>query len=205
GSATYPIPSLKMRQGDFSETLGALQCANAANAVGACGGAFTNAYFVTDTTGNRAQARAGMIFDPATIDASGRRRAFAGNIIPAARINTVGARLLGYYRSRPVAGWSTNTLRKRAAAPAPMSIQSGSTIASATTTAPSCVIRATSATPYWRTSSTTRLRRGMGRTARTITAARLMTRWCAGVGSSTSTTATPTTRTRAATKTKSST
>src|SRR5215813_14361857 len=64
GSATYTIPSLKMRQGDFSETLGALQCANAANAVGACGGAFTNAYFVTDTTGNRAQARAGMIFDP---------------------------------------------------------------------------------------------------------------------------------------------
>jgi outer membrane receptor protein involved in Fe transport len=107
GSATYTIPSLKMRQGDFTETLGALQCANASNAVGACGGAFANPYFVTDTAGNRVQARAGMIFDPATIDASGRRRAFAGNIIPAARINTVGARLVGYY-PQPTSGGLIN-------------------------------------------------------------------------------------------------
>lgn len=96
-SSTFTVPTLKMREGDFSETLGAQQCTNAANAVGACAGAFTNPYFVTDTAGNRVQARAGMIFDPATIDASGRRRAFAGNIIPAARINRIGASLLSYF------------------------------------------------------------------------------------------------------------
>ncbi len=94
---TLTIPTLKMRQGDFSEALGALQCVNAANSIGACGGAFNNPYFVTDTAGNRVQARAGMIFDPATINASGRRRTFAGNIIPADRISPIATRMLSYY------------------------------------------------------------------------------------------------------------
>lgn len=108
GSSTHTVPTAKMRAGDFSESLGALQCANTANAVGACGGAFSNPYFVTDTAGNRVQARAGMIFDPATIDASGRRRAFAGNIIPAERISPTAAAILNYYPLPTRAGLVSN-------------------------------------------------------------------------------------------------
>ncbi|MGH9937669.1 MAG: TonB-dependent receptor domain-containing protein, partial [Blastocatellia bacterium] len=106
-SATTTVPTLKMRQGDFSETLGAPQCVNTANAVGACGGAFGNPYFVTDTAGNRVQARAGMVFDPATIDASGRRRAFADNVIPAARLSPIATRILSYY-PQPTGGGVIN-------------------------------------------------------------------------------------------------
>jgi outer membrane receptor protein involved in Fe transport len=108
GSATATVPTLKMRQGDFSETLGALQCTNAANAISTCGGAFNNPYFATDTAGNRVLARAGMIFDPATIDASGRRRAFTGNIIPAARISPIATRILGYYPEPTSGGLVSN-------------------------------------------------------------------------------------------------
>jgi hypothetical protein len=97
GSTQRNVPTAKMRSGDFTEILGANQCTNASNAIGNCGGAFTTPYFVTDTTGARIQARAGMIFDPATIDASGRRRAFAGNIIPTARISPVAAKILSFY------------------------------------------------------------------------------------------------------------
>jgi outer membrane receptor protein involved in Fe transport len=98
---------MKMRQGDFSETLGALQCVNGTGAIGSCGGAFSNPYLVTDTAGNRVQARAGMIFDPATIDASGRRRAFANSIIPAERISPIARRILGYY-PQPTSGGLIN-------------------------------------------------------------------------------------------------
>jgi hypothetical protein len=104
---TSTVPTLKMRQGDFSETLGAPQCVNAAGAIGACGGAFGNPYFVTDTAGRSVQARAGMIFDPATIDASGRRRAFANNTIPDSRISPIARRILSYY-PRPTGGGLIN-------------------------------------------------------------------------------------------------
>jgi outer membrane receptor protein involved in Fe transport len=107
-STTYTIPSMKLRQGDFSELLGANQCTNTSGTVGNCGGAFTTPYFVTDTTGARIQARAGMIFDPATIDASGRRRAFAGNIIPTARHNPVGVNLLRFYPTPTSGGVISN-------------------------------------------------------------------------------------------------
>jgi Carboxypeptidase regulatory-like domain/TonB dependent receptor-like, beta-barrel len=96
GSSSHTVPTAKMRAGDFTEILGANQCTNASNAIGNCG-AFTTPYLVTDTTGARIQARAGMIFDPATIDASGRRRAFAGNIIPTARISPVALKILSFY------------------------------------------------------------------------------------------------------------
>ena len=101
------MPTLKMRQGDFSETLGAPQCVNAAGSIGACGGAFSNPYFATDTAGRRVQARAGMIFDPATIDASGRRRAFANNVIPESRISPIARRILSYY-PQPTGGGLIN-------------------------------------------------------------------------------------------------
>ncbi|MGH9935309.1 MAG: TonB-dependent receptor domain-containing protein, partial [Blastocatellia bacterium] len=48
-----------------------------------------------------------MIFDPATIDASGRRRAFANNIIPADRISPIATRILSYY-PQPTGGGIIN-------------------------------------------------------------------------------------------------
>src|SRR5262249_21512297 len=99
------VPTAKTRIGDFSELLGANLCTNAAGAAGACGGGFTTPLMVTDTNGRNIQARAGMIFDPQTtrpnldvnrslpISAANPdilRSAFAGNVIPSARINQVG-------------------------------------------------------------------------------------------------------------------
>lgn len=40
---------------------------------------------------------AGIIYDPATINAAGQRQPFAGNIIPTARHNAVGKKLMSYY------------------------------------------------------------------------------------------------------------
>jgi carboxypeptidase family protein/TonB-dependent receptor-like protein len=106
------VPTAKMRAGDFSELLGANLCTNAAGAAGACGGAFTAPLIVTDTAGNNIQARQGMIFDPLTtrrnpnfIDGQTAtaaapeilRSAFAGNIIPNARINQVGFNVASIY------------------------------------------------------------------------------------------------------------
>jgi hypothetical protein len=80
------VPTEAQRSGNFSALLGANLCANAANAVGACGGAFTTPLMVTDTAGQRVQAREGMIYAPSTTQtAEGGRRSrqpFAGNIIP---------------------------------------------------------------------------------------------------------------------------
>ncbi len=97
---TMTVPTLLQRQGDFSEMLGALQCANAAGATGNCGGAFTSPYFVSDTEGNRVQGRAGMIFDPATNRGEGGRTVrtqFAGNKIPSDRLDQVALNLLEFY------------------------------------------------------------------------------------------------------------
>jgi hypothetical protein len=106
------VPTAKMRVGDFSELLGANLCTNAAGAAGACGGAFTNQLFVTDTNGQNVQARLGMIFDPLTtrknpdfVDGQTAtaarpeilRSAFANNIIPSARINQVGFNVASIY------------------------------------------------------------------------------------------------------------
>jgi hypothetical protein len=97
---TLTVPTLLQRQGDFSASLGGLLCTNAAGAAGACGGNFTNALFVNDTAGNRVQARAGMIFDPATTRRVGSqtvRDQFAGNRIPLSRFDAVARALLDYY------------------------------------------------------------------------------------------------------------
>jgi len=101
GNYFYTVPTAAERTGDFSALLGANQCTNAAGAVGSCGGAFVTPLMVGDTAGRTLQARVGMIYDPATIraEANGRfsRQAFAGNIIPASRIDSVAKALLNYY------------------------------------------------------------------------------------------------------------
>jgi hypothetical protein len=48
-----------------------------------------------------------IIYDPSTIDSSGVRKPFAGNVIPASRINPVGAKFLSYY-SDPTSGGVVN-------------------------------------------------------------------------------------------------
>ncbi len=87
------VPSLKMRQGDFSELLGA---------------AITGVT-VRDTNGNTVPARLNMIYVPGALVAAGQpgagsRIAFAGNIIPASRINPVGLNTLAYYPLPNAAG-----------------------------------------------------------------------------------------------------
>ncbi len=49
-----------------------------------------------------------VVHDPATIDASGRRRPFPGNLIPAARLNPAGARILSYYPDPNRGGLANN-------------------------------------------------------------------------------------------------
>src|SRR5262249_57977095 len=80
------VPTVKMRNGDFSELLGA-----------AIPGAT-----VIDTNGNLIPARIGQIYAPGAVVAAGRpgagsRVAFADNIIPEALINPVGRAALAYY------------------------------------------------------------------------------------------------------------
>ncbi|HEX4949524.1 MAG TPA: carboxypeptidase-like regulatory domain-containing protein [Blastocatellia bacterium] len=80
------VPTEKMRNGDFSELLGA----TIANTT------------VRDTNGNLIPARQGMIYAPGAVVATGQpgagsRVVFANNIIPAARINTVAKNALAYY------------------------------------------------------------------------------------------------------------
>jgi hypothetical protein len=78
-------PTVKMRQGDFSELLGAV----------------IPGVTVVDTNGNLIPARIGQIYVPGPVVASGfgegSRVAFAGNIIPEAMINPVGRAALAYY------------------------------------------------------------------------------------------------------------
>ncbi|MCL5744682.1 MAG: carboxypeptidase-like regulatory domain-containing protein, partial [Acidobacteria bacterium] len=70
GSSTRTVPTMKMRQGDFSEV--------------------------------------GNIYDPATIDASGRRQPFPNNQIPSSRFNPVAAKLLQYYPQPNLPGVANN-------------------------------------------------------------------------------------------------
>lgn len=53
-------------------------------------------------------AISGTIYDPATIDAAGERRPFAGNRIPASRIDLVGAKMASFYPSANRAGLVNN-------------------------------------------------------------------------------------------------
>jgi hypothetical protein len=106
------VPTAKTRTGDFSELLGATLCTDSSGAAGTCGGSFTTPLNVTDTAGNTIQARVGMIFDPLTTRANPGfnsaqpasaanpqilRSAFAGNLIPANRINQVGLNVASIY------------------------------------------------------------------------------------------------------------
>ncbi|MCI0420522.1 MAG: TonB-dependent receptor, partial [Acidobacteria bacterium] len=68
---TLTVPTIKMRNGDFSEL-------------------------------------PGPIYDPATIDSSGRRQAFAGNVIPRQRLNPVALNLLSFYPQPTTAGLANN-------------------------------------------------------------------------------------------------
>jgi hypothetical protein len=87
------VPTLKMRNGDFSELLGAT----------------IPGVTVVDTNGNLIPARIGQIYVPGTVIAAGQpgagsRVAFADNIIPATLINPVGKAALGYYPLPNAAG-----------------------------------------------------------------------------------------------------
>jgi hypothetical protein len=80
------IPTERMRNGDFTELLGA---------------AIPNVS-VRDTNGNLIPARQGMIYVPGALVAAGQpgagsRVVFADNIIPANRINAVGRNAIAYY------------------------------------------------------------------------------------------------------------
>ncbi|MFN7949185.1 MAG: TonB-dependent receptor [Blastocatellia bacterium] len=80
------VPTLKMRNGDFSELLGAA----------------IPGVMVVDTKGNLIPARTGQIYVPGTVVAAGQpgagsRVAFADNFIPAALINPVGKAAVNYY------------------------------------------------------------------------------------------------------------
>ncbi len=91
------VPTEKMRNGDFTELLGA---------------AIPNVS-VRDTNGNLIPAQQGMIYVPGALVAAGQpgagsRVVFAGNIIPANRINTVGKNAIGYYPLPNRAGRTNN-------------------------------------------------------------------------------------------------
>ena len=78
-------PTVKMRNGDFSELLGGV----------------IPGVTVIDTNGNLIPARIGQIYVPGAVIASGNgagsRVAFANNIIPESMINPVGRAALAYY------------------------------------------------------------------------------------------------------------
>src|SRR5262249_49632940 len=79
------VPTVKMRNGDFSELLGAA----------------IPGVTVVDTNGNLIPARIGQIYAPGAViaagDGAGSRVAFAGAIIADALINPVGRAALAYY------------------------------------------------------------------------------------------------------------
>ncbi len=79
------VPTVKMRNGDFSELLGAA----------------IPGVTVVDTQGVLIPGRIGQIYAPGAVvasgDGAGSRVAFAGNIIPDALINQVGRAALAYY------------------------------------------------------------------------------------------------------------
>jgi hypothetical protein len=86
------VPTVKMRNGDFSELLGAV----------------IPGVTVVDTNGNLIPARIGQIYAPGPVVASGAgagsRVAFANNVIPASLINPVGRAALAYYPLPNAAG-----------------------------------------------------------------------------------------------------
>ncbi|MEP7341957.1 MAG: TonB-dependent receptor, partial [Acidobacteriota bacterium] len=87
------VPTEKMRNGDFSDLLGAA----------------IPGVTVVDTRGNLIPARIGQIYAPGTVipagqPGAGSRVAFADNIIPAALINPVGRAAVGYYPLPNAAG-----------------------------------------------------------------------------------------------------
>lgn len=88
------VPTVKMRNGDFSELLGAE----------------IPGVTVIDTNGNLIPARIGQIYVPGAPVAegpgAGSRVAFAGNIIPASYINPAGKAALAYYPLPNAAGVS---------------------------------------------------------------------------------------------------
>ena len=87
------VPTEKMRNGDFSELLGAQ----------------IPGVTVVDTRGNLIPARIGQIYVPGTVIAAGQpgagsRVAFADNLIPASQINAVGKAAAAYYPLPNAAG-----------------------------------------------------------------------------------------------------
>ena len=88
------VPTTKMKQGDFSELLGAPLFSSQANGQGTIGTTPTNFPLqVRDTNNALIQARVGMIYTPA---ATAQRRAYAGNLIPTTAQNAIGVKLLSF-------------------------------------------------------------------------------------------------------------
>ncbi len=87
------VPTAKMREGDFSELLGAA----------------LPGITVVDTKGNLIPARIGQIYMPGAVVAAGQpgagsRVAFADNVIPASQLNPVGRAALAYFPLPNAAG-----------------------------------------------------------------------------------------------------
>src|SRR5262245_27425570 len=87
------VPTVKMRNGDFSELLGGV----------------IPGVTVVDTNGNLIPARIGQIFVPGAVVPAGQagagsRVAFANNVIPESLINPVGRAALGHYPLPNAAG-----------------------------------------------------------------------------------------------------
>lgn len=93
------VPTTKMLSGDFSELLGAAQCTNPGNGnTGDCGtGSFTTPVTVQNKAGQAVPLQKGMIFDPATCNASGQCEQFTGNIIDTP-ISSVAQKILAIYK-----------------------------------------------------------------------------------------------------------
>lgn len=90
------VPTAAERAGDFSGQLGKYLCQSGNSFATPCANNGDTPITVTDTSGLPQQAREGMIFDPTTGTPDGKgREQFAGNIIPAGRIDSVAGKILG--------------------------------------------------------------------------------------------------------------
>jgi Carboxypeptidase regulatory-like domain/TonB dependent receptor-like, beta-barrel len=102
------VPTAKMRNGDFSELLGAVVPNVTVPNVTVPNVTVPNVT-VIDTNGNLIPARTGQIYVPGAVVAAGQpgagsRVAFADNIIPEALINPIGRAALAYYPLPNAAG-----------------------------------------------------------------------------------------------------
>lgn len=97
-SPSTTVPTTKMLSGDFSELLGAAQCANSGGKTGDCGGAFTTPVTAQNKAGQTVPLQKGMIFDPTTCNSSGQCLQFTGNVIDTP-ISSVAQKIVALYKN----------------------------------------------------------------------------------------------------------